>query len=137
MDGKPVFAYALSNQPQHKYRIASEQPVAPGNHIIRAKFVYDGGGIGKGATATLLVDEKRVAEGRIPMTIGVRFSLDETFDVGEDTGTPVLEEYDSKMPFRFNGTLKKFVVVLEPMKLSEDEQRRLHEELAKALMAVQ
>jgi hypothetical protein len=33
-------------------------------------------------------------------------------------------------------TLSKFVMVLEPQKLSDDEQRRLHEELAKALMAV-
>jgi arylsulfatase A-like enzyme len=136
-DGKPMFAYAMSNQPQHKYRVAADQPLAPGNHIIRVKFAYDGGGIGKGATATLLVDEKRVAEARIPQTVGVRFSLDETFDVGEDTGTPVLEEYDSKMPFRFSGTLKKFVVVLDPQKLSEDELKRLHNELAKALMAVQ
>jgi arylsulfatase len=137
MDGKPMFAYALSNQPQHKHRIASDQPLAPGTHIIRVKFDYDGGGIGKGATATLLVDEKQVAEGKIPQTIGVRFSLDETFDIGQDTGTPVLEEYDSQMPFPFTGTLSKFVVVLEPQKLSDDEQRRLHEELAKALMAVQ
>jgi len=137
MDGKPMFAYAMSNQPQHKYRVAADQPLAPGNHIIRVKFAYDGGGIGKGATATLLVNERQVAEGRIPQTIGVRFSLDETFDVGEDTGTPVLEEYESKMPFRFSGTLKKFVVVLDPQKLSEDELKRLHNELAKALMAVQ
>jgi hypothetical protein len=137
MDSKPMFAYAMSNQPQHKYRVAADQPLAPGNHIIRAKFAYDGGGIGKGATVTLLVDEKPVAESKIPQTIGVRFSLDETFDVGEDTGTPVLEEYDTKMPFRFTGTLKKLVVVLEPLKLSEEEQRRLHGELAKALMAVQ
>ena len=127
----------MSNQPQHKYRVAADQPLAPGNHIIRVKFAYDGGGIGKGATATLLVDERQVAEGRIPQTIGVRFSLDETFDVGEDTGTPVLEEYESRMPFRFSGTLKKFVVVLDPQKLSEDELKRLHNELAKALMAVQ
>jgi len=41
------------------------------------------------------------------------------------------------MPFRFTGTLTKFVAVLEPSKLSAEEQRRLHEELAKALMAVQ
>jgi len=41
------------------------------------------------------------------------------------------------MPFRFTGMLKKFVVVLEPLKLSADEQRRLHEELAKAMAAVQ
>jgi hypothetical protein len=66
MDGKPTFAYALSNQPQHKYRVASDQPLAPGNHIIRVKFAYEGGGIGKGATATLLVDEKQVAETKIP-----------------------------------------------------------------------
>jgi hypothetical protein len=125
----------MSNQPQHKYQVAADQPLAPGNHIIRVKFAYDGGGIGKGAT--LLVDEKQVAEGRIPQTVAVRFSLDETFDVGEDTGTPVLEEYESRMPFRFSGTLKKFVVVLDPQKLSEDELKRLRNELAKALMAVQ
>jgi arylsulfatase len=104
---------------------------------VRVKFEYDGGGIGKAATATLLVDEKQVAQGRIPQTIGVRFSLDETFDVGEDTGTPVLEEYEAKMPFRFTGTLNRFVTVLEPLKLTNEEQRRLHDELAKALMAVQ
>jgi len=136
-DGKAQFAYAFSNQPEHKYRVVSDQPLASGNHIIRVKFAYDGGGIGKGATATLLVDEKQVAEGKIPQTIMARFSLDETFDVGEDTGTPVLEEYENRMPFRFTGTLKRFVAVLEPSKLSADEQRRLHEELAKAMAAVQ
>src|SRR5215475_988589 len=73
MDGKPLFAYALSNQPQHKYRAASDQPLAPGSHIIRVKFDYDGGGIGKGANATLLVDEKEAAQGRVEKTVGVRF----------------------------------------------------------------
>ena len=136
-DGKPEFAYAYSNQPEHKFRVISDQPLAPGNHILRVKFEYEGGGIGKAANATLLVDEKQAAQGRIQRTIPVRFSLDETFDVGEDTGTPVLEEYESKMPFRFTGMLKKFVVVLEPLTLSADEQRRLHEELAKAMAAVQ
>ena len=135
-DGKPQFAYAYSNQPEHKYRVVSDQPLSAGNHIIRVKFEYDGGGVGKGATATLLVDEKQVAQGRIERTIGVRFSLDETFDIGEDTGTPVLEEYEAKMPFRFTGALTKFVAVLEPSKLSPDEQRRLNEELAKAMAAV-
>ena len=136
-DGKPLFAYAYSNQPEHKFRVASSQPLTAGNHIIRVKFAYDGGGIGKGATATLLVDEKQVGEGRIAQTIPARFSLDETFDIGQDTATPVLEEYEAKMPYRFNGTLKRFVVVLEPQKLSADEQRQLHEQLAKALEAVQ
>jgi hypothetical protein len=104
--------------------VASDRPLAPGNHIVRVKFDYDGGGIGKGATATLLVDEKQVAVGRIDKTVGVRFSLDETFDVGQDTGTPVLEEYESKMPFPFAGTLTKFVVVLQPQNLSEEKRQR-------------
>ena len=136
-DSKPLFAYAFSNQPDDKYRVASDQPLAAGNHLIRVKFEYDGGGLGKGATATLLVDEKQVAQGHIPQTVGIRFSLDETFDVGQDTGTPVLEEYESKMPYSFTGTLTKLAVVLEPLKLSEDEQKRLHAELAKAMMSVQ
>jgi arylsulfatase len=135
-DGKPEFAYAYSNQPEHKYRVVSDQPLAPGNHIVRVKFEYAGGGIGKAAIATLLVDEKQAGQGQIPQTVGVRFSLDETFDVGEDTGTPVLETYEAEMPFRFTGILKRFVAVLEPSKLSAEEQQRLREQLANAMAAV-
>ena len=42
-----------------------------------------------------------------------------------------------KMPFPFTGTLKKFVVVLEPEKLTEEERKRLREDEAKAFMARQ
>ncbi|HME31383.1 MAG TPA: arylsulfatase [Terriglobales bacterium] len=136
-DSKPEFAYALSNQPQDKTRIVSDQPIPAGNHVVRFNFKYDGGGVGKGATGTLFVDGKQVAQGRIPQTVIVRFSLDETFDVGEDTGTPVIEDYADKMPFAFTGTLKKFVVILEPEKLTAEEKKRLLEEEAQAAMAVQ
>jgi arylsulfatase len=136
-DSKPEFAYALSNQPDHKFRIASDQPIPAGNHVVRFNFTYDGAGIGKGATGTLFVDGKQVAQGRIPQTVMVRFSLDETFDIGEDTGTPVVEDYADRMPFPFTGTLKKFVVVLEPQKLTEEERARLLEEEAKASMSAQ
>ena len=83
------------------------------------------------------MDGKQVAEGPIPQTVPIRFSLDETFDVGEDTGTPVVEDYVDKMPFPFTGTLKKFVVVLEPEKLTEEERTNMLEEEAKASMARQ
>ncbi len=136
-DGKPEFVYALSNQPEHKYRIASDKALPAGNHVVRFSFKYDGGGIGKGATGTLFVDGKEVAQGKIPQTIGVRFSLDETFDVGEDTGTPVVEDYVDKMPFEFTGDLKKFMVVLEPQKLTEQERKKLLEEEARGSMAIQ
>jgi len=136
-DNRPEFVYALSNQPNHKSRIKANSTLSPGNHAIRVSFKYSGGGIGKAATGTLFVDGKQVAEGPIPETIRVRFSLDETFDVGEDTGTPVVEDYASKMPYAFSGTLDKLTVVLEPDKLSEGEKARLLEEEARASLANQ
>jgi arylsulfatase A-like enzyme len=136
-DGKPEFVYAYSNQPEHKFRIIADQPITAGNHVVRLVFNYDGGGIGKGAMGTLFVDGNQVAQGRISQTIPIRFSLDETFDVGEDTGTAVVDDYAAKMPFAFTGTLKKFVVVLEPDKLTAEEKQHLLEEEAKGSMAIQ
>jgi hypothetical protein len=49
-----------------------------------------------------------VAEGRIERTIPFRISADETLDIGEDTGTPVSEDYH--VPFRFTGDLKKLAI---------------------------
>jgi arylsulfatase len=135
-DGKPTFAYGLSNQPEHKFRTSSEQRLPPGNHVVRVAFKYEGGGIGKSAATTLFVDGQQVAEGKIPQTIRVRFSLDETFDIGEDTGTPVVEDYADKMPFAFTGTLKRFMVILEPDTLTPEERKALREEEAKAYMSV-
>jgi arylsulfatase len=114
LDGKPVFVHALSNQARHKYRVAADQKLSPGKHTITFDFAYDGGGVGKGGTGTLSVDGKKVAEGKIERTVGRRFSLDETFDVGEDTGTPVVEDYADNMPFRFTGKLNKLVIELKP-----------------------
>jgi arylsulfatase len=113
VEGKPLFVHAFSNQPEHKYRIASTQKLAAGKHTIRFDFQYDGGGRGKGGNGTLLVDGTQVAQGRIEHTVGGRFSLDETFDVGEDTGTPVVEDYAAQMPFEFTGTLAKFTIELK------------------------
>ena len=116
LDGKPMFAYAYTNQDGAKYpkqrkdktRIAGRRRLAPGKHTIVLDFAYDGGGIGKGGLGTLTVDGKKVAEGRIEQTTPIgKFSLDESFDVGEDTGSPVIDEYDAKMPFKFTGTLRE------------------------------
>jgi arylsulfatase len=127
MDGKPRFDYAFSNQPQHKYRVASNEKLAAGKHTIKLDFKYDGPGYGKSATGTLSVDGRQVAQGKIERTIPVRFSLDETMDVGEDTGTPVVEDYVNKMPFKFTGVLKK--VVIEPGKsgLTASDEKQLDE----------
>ena len=56
------------------------------------------------APGTLVVDGKQVAQGRIEHTVAVRFTMSvETFDIGEDTGTPVNLSYD--VPFKFTGQI--------------------------------
>ena len=135
LDGKPMFAYAYSNQDGAKYanqsrsktRIAGTEKLTPGEHTIAFDFRYDGGGIGKGGMGTLTVDGKKAAEGRLEKTIPFRFSLDESFDVGEDTGTPVIDEYDAKMPFQFNGTLRKVEFKLGPDKLTRAQRASIEQ----------
>jgi arylsulfatase len=113
LDGKPMFVHAFSNQQQHKYRIASGETLAAGKHTIRFDFKYDGPGMGKSGTGTLSVDGQPVGQGKIERTIPVRVSLDETFDVGVDTGTPVIEDYANRMPFKFTGEIEKFTIELK------------------------
>jgi arylsulfatase A-like enzyme len=111
-DGKPMFMYRGTNQPQWLVTIQSPQTLGVGSHKINIDFVYDGGGRGKGANMILSVDGKQVGQKRIERTIANRFSLDETWDVGVDTGTPIeFNVYD--VPFKFNGELKKLTVALK------------------------
>jgi len=126
-DNKPAFAYAFTNRADSTYRVTSKDALTPGKHTIAFDFKYDGGGLGKGGTGTLSVDGKQVAQGRIDRTIRARFSFDETFDVGEDTGTPVVEDYADKMPYRFTGKLAKLTIHLEQAKLAQVDRKALHE----------
>ena len=108
-DGKPVFDYNFVDVAH--YKIAGKTPLAPGKHTVKLDFKYDGGGIGKGANATLSVDGKTAATGRVEQTLPVRVTLDEGLDVGQDTGTPVNLSYD--VPFKFNGKISKVTVDLK------------------------
>ena len=135
LDGKPEFDYAFSNQPQYKYRVAAKEKLVVGKHMIKLDFKYDGPGIGKSGTGTLFVDGMEVAQSKIERTIPIRFSLDETFDVGMDTGTPVIEDYVKKMPFKFTGTLKKVVIELGKSGLAAGDQEKL-DKAKKALASV-
>lgn len=109
-EGIPVFDFNLADMAH--YRIAGDRAIAAGKHTLRAEFKYDGGKeLGKGGTLTILVDGTRAGEGKIERTLPFRMSLDETLDIGEDTGTPVCEEY--KVPFAFTGDLKKVTIDLK------------------------
>ena len=83
------------------------------------------------------MDGVQVAQREILQTIPVRFSLDETFDIGMDTGTPVVEKYVDKMPFKFTGTLKKVVIELGKSGLTANDEKKLKEQAEKLSRAVE
>jgi arylsulfatase len=57
-------------------------------------------------------------------------TVDETFDVGIDTRTPVDDSY--QLPFRFTGTINKLTVKLGPSQMSEADQAAAGEAIKKA-----
>jgi len=121
LQGKPVFHYNLVGV--ERTTIAGKDKLATGKHSIVVDFKYNGPGIGKSATATLTVDGKKVADGKIARTIPFRVSADETLDIGEDTGTPVSEDYH--VPFKFTGTIDKVVIKLSEAALTPQEQQQI------------
>jgi arylsulfatase len=57
-------------------------------------------------------------------------SIDETFDIGLDTRTPVDFSYD--VPFRFTGTIDKLNYRLGPEQMSAEDKQKAAEILARA-----
>ncbi|MEN9676432.1 MAG: hypothetical protein RIS76_2328 [Verrucomicrobiota bacterium] len=131
LGSKLVFCYNLAGV--DRYLVTGRDTLPAGKHTVELNFKSDGAGLGKGGTATLLVDGKPAGEGRIARTLPFRMSLDETLDCGEDTGTPVSEDY--RTPFKFTGTISKVAIRLGEEKLSAAEQREFDEIRGRGVVA--
>jgi arylsulfatase len=113
VQGKPTFTYNFLNLARAKW----QGPVlAAGPHTVVFSWHPSTGGLvplpfGRGGTGTLLVDGQTVATRSMPRTIPILMTADETFDVGEDTGSPV-DDDDYQVPFPFTGKLMKLTVDL-------------------------
>jgi len=109
-DGKPSYAYNWIGR--KVTTIAGDETLPAGTATIIVDFVYDGGGLGKGANVTLSINGRVVAQARIENTNGNLFSADEGTDVGIDEGTPVTEAYTSH-DSRFTGKISKITIELK------------------------
>ena len=101
--GKLKYCYNLLGIQQFYAESSSALP--PGDHQVRMEFAYAGGGLGKGGTASLYVDGKKVGEGKVAATAAMVFSADDGCDVGVDTGSPVSPDYGSRGN-EFSGRVK-------------------------------
>ena len=91
VDGVVKYCYNLYGL--QRFITAADGPLTPGTRQVRVEFAYDGGGLGKGGDVSLYVDGNPIGKGRVEGTEPFTYSLDETTDVGVDTGTPVADEY--------------------------------------------
>lgn len=107
-DGIPGYDYNFLGL--QRFTVASTTKLKPGKATIRLEFAYEGGGPGKGGTATLFVNDEKVADGKIPHTQAGMFSADETADVGIDLATPVVEAIGSEAKSRFTGRIPKVTI---------------------------
>ena len=80
-----------------------------GETDIKFNFIKTGNFQGKGE---LYINGDLKAEVDMPQMHLSTFSLSETFDLGEDTGTPVSDGYDDH--FHFTGELDKVVIKVLP-----------------------
>jgi arylsulfatase len=121
--GHVVFLYNLLDLK----RTTWEGPkLSAGKHTIVFDFKSNGPGLGKGGTGVLHVDGKEVAKNSMEHTTPIMFPEDETFDVGQDTGTPLaLIEYRYDCPFKFTGKINKLTFNLGPVKLTEAEHKQM------------
>jgi arylsulfatase len=129
LKGKPVFLYNFLDL--ERFRWEGQQALAPGKHAIVFDFKYDGPGFGKGGTGVLRVDGNDVATAKVPHTVPFLMTIDETFDVGVDTRTPV-DDKDYQVPFRFTGTLGKLTFKLGPEQLTSADHQVIQHARANA-----
>jgi arylsulfatase len=111
-DGKPTYCYNFLGLEQ--FKVSAPDALAAGKATVRLNFDYDGGGIGKGGTATILVNGQKVASGRIERTQGMIFSGDETAGVGQDDATPVTTDYKHG-DNAFTGKILKVTLDVKPI----------------------
>ena len=129
LKGKPVFTYNFVDL--ERFRWEGVTALTPGKHTIVFDFKYDGPGPGKSGTGVLSVDGDEVANQKIPHTLPFIMSIDETFDIGVDTRTPV-DDKDYRVPFRFTGKLDKLTYKLGPEQLTSDDHAFIQHALLKS-----
>ena len=125
--GRPVFVYNFLDLERFRWRGLSS--LDEGKHTIIFDFKYAGPGPAKGGTGVLYVDGKEVDRKTIEHTIPLLMSIDETFDIGLDTRTPV--DFSYEVPFAFTGTIDKLNYKLGPSQLSAEDQKKMDDAMAR------
>jgi arylsulfatase A-like enzyme len=97
--GRPVAHHAFSLRPEDQFTVMAETALGPAPFKVEFRFKYDGGGVGKGGTMSILGNGNLIAQGRIDRTITIPVGLGETMDTGRDTSVPVTKKVAGQTVF--------------------------------------
>jgi arylsulfatase A-like enzyme len=128
-DGKLKHTYAFLGV--FEYRQESERELPTGDVNVQLIFAADEAKPATAGEITLLVNDERVASGRMDHTVPFGFSGYAGLDVGRDNGLVVDQSYADKAPFAFTGTVKKVVFDVAPH-LEAHHEHALHEQASQA-----
>src|SRR5438093_8019379 len=138
LKGKPIFTYNLLDMERFRWeggvggRVGADlfgRALAPGKHTLVFNFKYDGTGPGKGGTGVFTVDGKEMGSKKLAHTVPLLMTVDETFDIGLDTGTGVDNSY--QLPFKFTGSIDKLTIKLGPSQMTAADKKAAEEAYAK------
>jgi arylsulfatase len=101
-DGVLYFEFNLFEVQRTKIRSQGKIPTGKVKLEVESKLA---GGIGGPMDVVLKVNGAVVGQGRVPTAISLKFTANECFDIGSDTGSPVSLDYFDQAPFAFNGTI--------------------------------
>ncbi|MBN8999122.1 MAG: arylsulfatase, partial [Rhizobiales bacterium] len=141
LKGKPTFTWNLIDL--KRFRWQGDTALAPGKHTIVYDFKFDGlgfatlafnniSGLGGSGTGTFSVDGQVVSTQKMDHTVPLTLPVDETFDIGSATGTPV-DDADYQVPFAFTGKIDKLTIALDPPKMTEEQRAMLEKQMQEAL----
>ncbi|HEY7079512.1 MAG TPA: arylsulfatase [Nitrososphaeraceae archaeon] len=104
--------YCYNNNGKRYYvRSSKKIPIRVGQIKLRFEFEKTGKEkFGAGGIGRLYMNNEKIGEAEIPHTVRFIYAVDETFDIGRDTGSPVTGEY--KAGAVFTGVIKKVVIDL-------------------------
>jgi arylsulfatase len=104
-DGRLMYVYNYIGI--NRTVIISDEKVPTGKSELRMKFTKTGNFEGD---AEIFINGKSVGKAHIDKTVPATFSIEETFDVGEDTGSPIIEDVYA-VPFRCTALQKLTVKI--------------------------
>jgi arylsulfatase len=89
--GRPTYSYNFYGV--DLFQVEGTETLPGGTHRLQMDFDYDGGGVAKGGTVQLFIDDRLVGRGRVGRTQPLPFASDEPFEIGSDGGSPVSRDY--------------------------------------------